>query len=345
MKVLIVDGNWCLKRNYYKGGSLEDSEHHLCGGLIGFLISLQTVMNKIIPDRVIIAWDGFNAGKLRYEVYKPYKAEKNKVWSEEVEMIENEGITNNNQEKDEFEILKQKIALQRVLEELFIRQIEVSGIEAIDLIAGYVLKSEIKEAIEEIVIFGKEKDFNQLISKNVSVIGGEQSTLITNDNFKEKKGYIIDNELLFRCFEGNKSDGIDGVRGATDKALIKAIPDLVDRKYSYKELKDRCEKKIEEEKKKQQIYKKVIDSRQILYRNVELMNLKKPFLNEEAMDEIDNISTLSLDKNRNIKEVVDYMVDIGYMNHIKQITESDIDPFFSIFYILMDKEFSFSVIP
>ncbi len=331
MKTLLIDGQWCLKRNYFKNKSITNNDGYFCGGTIGFIINIQAAISKTLPDRVIVAWDGFHAGKLRYEIHKPYKAFKTKEWDKESEMIENEGNTSDSIEKDNFQLLSQKLELKIILDELFIRQIEVDYTEVNDLIAGYVLKNE----KEDIIIFGSSKDFNQLISKNISIITPDTFELITLKNFKQKNGYVIDNELIFRCFEGNKSDCIDGVKGITKDTLMKFFPDIIDIKYTYQDLFNKSNYLINEEKKKQQVYKKIIESKNLLHRNAVLMNLKKPFLSCEAIEEIEDISDIQL--NSNIEEVIRSLIEDGYVDILKN-KNINTESFFSPFYMLMNKE-------
>ena len=163
-KTLIIDGQWNLKRNFYKRKELKGANHKLCGGTFGFLDSTKSVVNKLLPDRVIVAWDGFNAGKLRYNIYKPYKANRNKNWENEKRIIATEGIGITN-EKDalDYELLTQKIDIQVYLEEISIRQIEEDYIEADDLIAYYILGC--KNPDEHIVVSSSPlSQFEELVS-------------------------------------------------------------------------------------------------------------------------------------------------------------------------------------
>ena len=77
MRTLLIDGNWLLKKNYHKR-KLEEANGEKCGGSYGFLDSLKAVINKILPCRVVVMWDGLSSGYLRYEIYKPYKSNRKK---------------------------------------------------------------------------------------------------------------------------------------------------------------------------------------------------------------------------------------------------------------------------
>ena len=329
MVSLLVDGNWNLKRNYFKRRNLI-SKGENCGGVFGFLDSLRSVVTKLIPDRVVVCWDGFNAGKLRYEIYKPYKADRGKDWYLEKSML-GAGWNGTPEEKEKYDIFFQKNKLKNYLEELFIRQAEVDFIEADDLIASYVLEST--SVNEEIIIYSRDNDYLQLISEKISILNPDNfNFLLTHKNFREKKGYILENELLLKCFETD-SDNIKGVKGVTRKKLIKFFPDIANKKYLYKDLVDEAYEKQKSNKLK--IYESIINASDILYRNAQLMNLKKPFLNEEAKREVKIITHGILSTDRDISNAVTMFMNDGY---IQFLPSNEIDYFFSSFYRIMTKE-------
>lgn len=331
MKTLIIDGQWNLKRNYFKQKDLKSSNGYLCGGIIGFIFSMKAVMNKILPDRVIVAWDGFHAGKLRYDIYKPYKANRHKDWENEEKMVRNEGMTMDDKERENFEIFQQKILLTNILDELFVRQMEVDFVEADDLIAQYVLRSEADD--DQIFIYSRDKDYLQLISDKVYVISPDNFWALNKRTYEEKYGYVVENELIFKCFEGDKSDGIEGVHGITRKKLIKYFPNIIKEKYLYGRLVEESYEALK--KKKLKVYNTIIEAEHILYRNAKLMNLKKPFLNSEAIKLVEIVKHGTLDDTREIGKALAIFVKDGLMIHIGQ---EFADSFFSPFYMLMSKE-------
>lgn len=335
---LLIDGNWNLKRNYHKRGNLYASNGKLCGGTYGFIDSLRSVIQKTIPDRVIVFWDGFHAGKFRHAIYPPYKAKRKINWDNEDRIISTNGLLSLEDTK-KFEVLTQKIDIQNILEDLFVRQLEIEYIEADDLIAYYCLNSKLPD--EHIYIFSKDKDFLQLISENVSVITQNNFETLTHLNFKEKRGYTIENELLFKCFNGDDSDEIDGVNGITIEAILKYFPGTKDRKYTYMELVNECyEEKKDKKKSKRKIYDKIIDAQEILYRNAKLMNLKQPFINKQVVDEMKSIMHGQLDfSDRSIQNAMNIFTKFGFMN---LIYNNNIDYFFAPFFILSSKEKNFS---
>lgn len=333
MLTLIIDGAWALKKNFFKRKDLV-SNGEQCGGSFGFIDSLRSVMNRVLPDRVVVLWDGKNAGILRYEIYKPYKSNRNKKWDQEQRAIDSE-IQETDDDKEKVELLKQKIVVKNYLENLFIRQAEVDLIEADDLIALYVLSSTIPD--EKIIIHSRDKDFHQLISPKVSILTPDSLELITHENFLSKFGYVLDNALLMKCFDGDSADVIKGVNGVSKDKLLEFFPRLAKEKIYYnKMVEEAYDKKL---KHKIKFYDKIIEARNVLYRNAKLMDLKRPFINEEAKREIYNAIYPALsEEDRSIKTAITEFIKNGYSKFVGQ---DHLDIFFSAFYRIMNKEMEY----
>lgn len=334
MKTLLVDGQWNLKRNYHQQMPKLDSNKENCNGTYGFLISLQVAITKSIPDRVVVFWDGFHSGKLRYDIYKPYKANRQKHWENESEALRLELNNQDEEGRKKFELLIQKIKTMNFLVDLWIRQLEMDHIEADDLIGQYIIENP----EEEIIIFSRDKDFYQLISEKVSVMSPDYKQLLTVDSFKQIFGHGIENQLLFRCFEGDKSDMIGGVDGITRDTLIKLFPEMANEKYTFKRLIEESYAAKEKRKNKNcKTFDKIINSNDILYRNAKLMNLKKPFVNDRAKEEIKDISKLALDDDRSIKRAMLGLATDGYTKFLQHDNIS-LEYFLSTFQRMQSRE-------
>lgn len=333
MKTLLVDGTWCLKKNFHKRKNYE-ANGHLCGGSFGFLDSLKSVISKILPDRIVVMWDGFNAGKFRYEIYKPYKANRKKDWDAEYHALSTDGIESP-EDREKYEIALQKEVVKEFLDEFYIRHVDVKFIEADDLIAYYILSSQIPN--EEIVIYSRDKDFLQLASPKVSILNPDNFELITAQNFKKVFGYPVENALLFKCFDGDSSDKIEGIKGITTENLLENFPQMAEEKYMYNRLVEECYNKKREKKLK--IYDKIIESRSVLYRNAELMNLKNPFINEAAKEEVQKVIYDPIEKNFSIKSAMDLFISKGFNKFVKN---EFLDLFFAPFFRIINKEKEYS---
>lgn len=292
-------------------------------------------MERIVPDRVVVMWDGFNAGKLRYDIYKPYKENRKKDWEKTERAVITDGIGVTPEEKEKLEILKQKMQVRNLLDELFIRQAEIDFIEADDLIAHYVLKSENDD--EQIFIYSRDRDYLQLISDKVFVISPDNALILGKKEYEEKYGNIIENELMFKCFEGDNSDCIKGIKGITRKTLLKYFPAIAKEQYTYSRLVEECYEA--KKKKKLKTYDIIINAQQDLYRNAKLMNLKKPFINDEGKKAVDIVKHGMLGDDRDIAAGVSLLIEYGIMSFIG---EQFIDVFLSPFYAIMLKEKEFT---
>ena len=338
-KTLILDGAWNLKRNFLKRENMFAKGEH-CGGSFGFLESLRSVVNRVLPSRCIVMWDGKRAGLMRYEIFPGYKENRDKDWSEDAFKMNEAEI--DFEAKKKYSSLLQQIKVKNYLEELYIRQIEVDTIEADDLIAKYVLTAE---PDEEIIIFSADRDYYQLISDNVSVLRPSDNLLITNKNFKDLFGHIVENSLILKCFSGDDSDCIPGVDGVAIKSIMKYFPRFAEEVYDI----DRFIKESVElyQNKKIKLFEKIIGSRRVIERNDRLMNLKHPMLNQEAINEVDDIrNTIIAEVNnpndaskRSITTAMKMCLKDGYDQHI---WKNDMELFFRPFYRLVAKETEFS---
>ena len=338
MKTLLVDGDNLIKRNAMKRQDLFSKGEH-CGGSYGFLDSLRSVVDKTMPDRVVVFWDGIMSGKFRKDIYPLYKANRDKSWDEESYYFTEDEIDEEKQRK--YSILQQKIKVKNYLEELCIRQVEVEYIEADDLLALYVKK---KEKDEHIVMYSSDKDFHQLIDENVCMLRPSDGKIITIENFKEAFGYTHENALFFKCIEGDTSDNISGVKGIGEKNLKNFFPRFFEEKYTLDMLIKEAEEKKAETKRPPKIYDKVIDGRRTMEINRELMNLRNPILNQKAIDEMDEIMDCvivmpDMDSERGINNAMLMMVEDGYNMHI---FNNDLSLFFRPFYRIVSREKKYS---
>lgn len=337
MKTLVIDGEWNLKRNFLKRETLF-SKGEYCGGSFGFLDSLRSVVNKVMPDRVVVLWDGIMSGKLRHNIYPKYKEKRNKSWDEDSYKLDEHEL--GEEAKRKYSILQQKIKVKNYLEELFIRQVEVDEIEADDLIALYV---QMRTQNEQIVIFSSDKDYLQLIEEGVSVLRPSDNFLITVENFKETYGHIPENALTLRCFEGDVSDSIQGVDGIGTKTLLKYYPRFQEEIYTIDRIIQEAVGMYQDKKIK--FFEKIIGCRRIFERNKKLMDLRNPFVNEKAKTEIAEIRDCIIaleDVNymqRSITNAMKMMLADGYD---KLVWQENMELFFRPFYRLVAKEKEFT---
>lgn len=338
MKTILVDGNYILKANFeFRASMFSKGEH--CGGSFGFLDSLRSVLNRFMFDRCVVMWDGMVGGKMRHDIYPPYKENRNKSFEIESYYMTDELIDEEKRKK--YTILQQKIKVKNYLEELFIRQCEIEEIEADDLIAKYVLD---KNEDEEITIFSSDKDYYQLIDDKVSILRPKDDLLITKNNFKEKFGYVIENILTLRCFEGDTSDNISGVDGIAFTTIKKLFPRFCDEEYTIDRIIEESVNLYSSLKKKPKSLEKLIGCRKVFERNKRLMNLKQPFLNEQAIKEVEDVRTCVIaGHDQNVDRGIDNAIKMFHKDGYNKLAwEENVEYFFRPFYriVLREKEYT-----
>jgi hypothetical protein len=114
---------------------------------------------------------------------------------------------------------------------------------------------------------------------------------------------------------------------------------MANEKYTFNRLVEECYE--EKEKKNIKFFDKIIQSRIKIYRNAELMDLKRPFLNDEAKQEVLDLIKVKIDfENRSIKTAMGKFVADGFTQFVDVEL---VDYFFSVFYNIMNKEKEFSL--
>lgn len=331
-KVLIVDGEWNLKRNFKKRTDLFSFSGEHCGGVYGFLETLGSTINKVLPDRVIVVWDGEMSGKLRHDIYPLYKAD-HKDWDPDAYLRTESQL--DAEMRSKVSCSNQKRQTKNLIDGLFIRQAEVDLIEGDDLIALYVLS---REEDEQIVIFSRDKDYYQLIDENVHVLRPADNIIVTPKNFKGLFGYTHKNSLILKCFEGDASDNVSGIPGVAYKTIIKHFPKFKDEEYTIDRFIDETYELYG--KKKLKVFEAILGARHVYNRNKLIMDLKNPLVNDEAIKEMEIIRECVLAKeggqfDRSVQDVMKEVIKEGYTRFM---FNGDINNFFMPYQRIAAKE-------
>lgn len=208
--------------------------------------TVQSLAKSYEAIRTIVCFD-FGKSYYRMDMYDEYKQNRKKPKEEEEAK----------KYEDFFAVLNN---LPEELEET----LKFRGIEADDILAFLVDKLSIN--YEHTWVISSDRDLYQLIDNNVSIYNIFGRKEITKDILQETFDVTPDEYLLSRIIEGDKSDNIQGVEGIgpkraqglakeykTFEALIKALPIKGRAKYIHN----------------------LNMSKDILYRNEKLINLKK----------------------------------------------------------------------
>jgi 5'-3' exonuclease len=236
-------------------------------------------------------WDGENSGKLRYERYKEYKANReSKTWYTKIVLTENEINYHNKNKESE---LWQKVRIQEYAEDLFLRQVMVDEIEGDDLIAYYCKQYH---NVEDIIIYSNDRDYVQLMDyDNVSLYLADKKQLIDKFNSFMFFEYHYSNACLVKTICGDASDNIKGIEGVKLPTLLEFFPEIKNKKitvdYIIEKAKNLQEERICNKKKRLKKLDSIIEGSKIYELNEFLVDLKNPLVTQEAQDDVNTAAS------------------------------------------------------
>jgi DNA polymerase-1 len=260
-RLLIIDGMNCFVRNYVVSPQLDIGGKPI-GGLTGFLRSIQKEIRRAKPDRVVIAWEGPGGSQARREKNKNYKlGRKAPKLNREYEFSSPEEERENKYE--------QVIRLTEYLDHLPVLQLAVENVEADDVIAWLCHCNEYDEWQK--VIVSNDQDFLQLCDdKTILLRPGKNEQIINKNKVLEQYNIHPRNFAWARAIVGDKSDNLDGVSGLGLKTVAKRFPFFSENKdYGLQDILTHAENN----KDKVKAYQKVLESKDIIDSNYDIMQL------------------------------------------------------------------------
>ena len=361
---LLVDGNSVLRQAFRDNRVNTNGMHY--GGVFQFLLQLRMIMQKKEFDYVYVFFDAHDSGILRYEIYPPYKANRDKNYAEHSNMSDYmkeynaylERMQNHFYKKKEKKvkeltpeekIVKENFDRERDLlckyfNELFIRWMIDEKTEGDDLISYYVHH---KLPNEKVVIMSADEDLTQLISETVCVYNNIKKKFYSHENFIKLKGFPHENVVLKKIFCGDKSDNIGNIDGVSETRLVELMPEILARPVAINEVRERAKEKVEErinQKKKPLKWQENIvngvsrteypgDFYEI---NEKIISLEHPLLTPEAEEELKEMMHNVQDpEGRSFENLYSYMHEDG----IDELSDADrFSFFFEPYKPLIDKE-------
>jgi DNA polymerase-1 len=191
----------------------EDGIH--IGGIVGFLRSIGYAINMVRPTRTIIVFDGKGGSNRRRKIFPEYKA--GRKMSLRLNRHTDVSLT---REEEHKMMIAQLNRLIEYLECLPLTITTMDNIEADDVI-GYSSKHVFKD---KCTIMSTDKDFLQLVDERIRVWSPTKKKMYDEEKILNEYGINSKNFLLYRMMDGDKSDGIPGIKGAGQKTLLKIFP-------------------------------------------------------------------------------------------------------------------------
>ena len=302
---LLVDGNALFKTGFFGAKNQYNQNGHHIGGIYQFLTTLRMLLTEELYHKVYVFWDGNFSGKMRYEIYEPYKSGRGK------------DFINGTQPIDESELFQRELVWE-YLNEMYVRQLRHEIIEGDDFIGYYCLT---KKKNEKITICTNDRDMAQLIDDDVRIYFCDKSikNYVDKSNFLSYFCYSYENAALVKTIIGDDSDSIKGIKGLKEKTLTNLFPNLRERKLTLNEIIDDAKKqqetRLSSKKKPLKVLDNIINSvtdgvqgTRIYEINELLVNLKRPMLTEDGIRELEDLINGTLDSSgRDLKNVLMYM--------------------------------------
>ncbi len=272
--ILIIDAMNMLIRSFSLLKAMNPDGHHI-GGLVGFLRSLGYVTRIFDPTRVIVVWDGKGGSANRKNINPDYKAQR------ATSRITHWGLYDTKEQETEA-LIGQLYRVQDYIECLPIQQLGMEKLEADDIIA--YLAKRAGEAGKKVTIVSSDKDFFQLIDKNIEVYAPVKKKTFNHSNIIDEIKVLPENYNIVKALLGDHSDNLPGVKGLGIKTILSEWKSFAyDSLASLQDVWDHCETQLEQDKPKK-IFAKIIHNWDKVLTNFELMDLHKTVLDEKEIN-------------------------------------------------------------
>lgn len=194
---MLVDGSNLAYRAFHRFSEIRSREMGNVGLIYGFMKIMQSYLLRFQPTRVIVTFDSKQSKKsnFRLKLFPEYKASR--------------GKKNIAFDQDSFN--KQVRATIKMLTRFGIDVVvdrKGLGHESDDYLAYLA-----KEAVCKVLIVSSDKDFFQLLDKNVKIFNPFKECIIRYDTCEAETGYTPEKHRDFLILTGDKSDNIPGYRG------------------------------------------------------------------------------------------------------------------------------------
>lgn len=276
-RVLLVDAMNLFIRSYVAVPSMDDDGNHV-GGMIGFLKSLGLAIRTFKPTRCIIVFDGKGGSQRRRKIYPQYKANRKPP----VRLNRAYDMTTDEQERENMKW--QLVELVQMLECLPLTIFAIDNVEADDVIA--YLSQLVTADGGHSIIYSTDKDFFQLASSSVKIYNPVKKKTFDEQVILEDYGIHPKHFHFFRALNGDKSDNIDGVKGVGETTLKKYIPEIADPAVEISF--DMVQQKYVDQKKVPKMIQNILNNKDIVERNLHLMNLHEGIMSVDARMKVAN---------------------------------------------------------
>lgn len=299
--ILLIDAYNIFARSYCVIPMMSSNGYHI-GGTIGFIKSLSKYVDMFKPSRVIVCWEGGGSARRR-QILPEYKLNRKPIKLNRSDVYEDIPDTQEN-------FNHQVLMLTKLLQHLPVQQVYVDQCEADDII-GFICRYKFPERKK--IIVSMDQDLHQLISSDTLQYSPASKKTLDEKYVLERYGTSVENFITARCFIGDSSDAISGVKGCGFKSLINHFPELGNSDFISVDDIIRMSKERQSEKRPLKIFSNIIENSEIAKRNWRLMYLDNSNLSFEHVKNLE-YSVNEYDPKRNkiglVKDLIGEGVDM-----------------------------------
>ena len=289
-RILMIDGLNLFFRNFAMLNAVNPDGVHV-GGLGGFFRSLGALIRQIDPTSVYVVFDGAGSANNRKNLLPEYKSGRN------LQRITNWEVFDSHEDEDDAKV-DQIVRIIQYLKTLPVKTVSLDKVEADDIIAHLctVLPEQEKD---KVFIVSSDKDFLQLVNKNIIVYRPMEKEFYTEEVVKEKFNMSPSNFIIYKTLMGDNSDKVKGVKGLGEKKLYKLFPELQEKDLTLDDVYNICEGKFKEHV----IYARIIQDIDALEKNYKIMDLSNPMLDENDKNYLNQVV-----KSKNLNYIPDQFI-------------------------------------
>lgn len=223
--VLLIDGENILHQSFHKFEKLKSTDGKPSGAIFGFFKSLHMYLTRFEPHEVVITFDNGHS-PVRDKLLPNYKGHRKNI-------------------SVDYESLQiQKAIIMKILGMLrnHLPHIEFySFYQIYKKFLAYLIINTYRS--DNVILVSSDKDFNQLLNKNVRILNPRKDEVIRMGNCKELFGYHSHETVEYLAMVGDTSDDIPGFKGIGPVTARKILDEY---KSIYKYLEAKPNKEYQE---------------------------------------------------------------------------------------------------
>jgi len=200
-KLYLIDGTALAYRAYFAfiRNPLINSRGENTSAAYGFTNTLVNLIRNHSPDYIAVVFD---AGKptFRHEMYEEYKATRQKMPDEMIDQLPR---------------------VKEAVDVLGVKQIELEGYEADDII-GTLALSGAERGLEVYMVTG-DKDFMQLVGDSVYMYVPMRDEIIGPEQVRERYGIPPEKVVDLLGLMGDSSDNVPGIPRVGEKTAVELL--------------------------------------------------------------------------------------------------------------------------